>query len=365
MRELVHGDRRLKYPMKKVGGQWQRISWDQAIDEIGDKMLEIRERSGADAAYLLGSAKFSNEGAYLFRKFAAFWGTQQRRSPGPHLPLHHGGGCREYLGLRRHDEQLQRAIRNSKTIIFMGSNAAEAPPGVDAAHSHRQGRAARQRDSCSIRASPAPPPTPPISCVFRPGTDIPVIWGINVAYLRERLGGPGIHRPARLGHGPDPRRKSPSGRPMRSSPRTPAFRKPSCAAWRRSSPRNVPPPSSGAWAARKHTVGTANVRAYCNLLLATGNVGAMGTGREHLSVATATCRARPDFGLDIGNLPCYYGLAEGAWRPLVACLGRAVRVFRGPFRCRAGQGRSRSALARAEHERAGHPLHPLVRRHHD
>jgi hypothetical protein len=24
---------------------------------------------------LLGSAKFSNEGAYLYRKFAAFWGT--------------------------------------------------------------------------------------------------------------------------------------------------------------------------------------------------------------------------------------------------------------------------------------------------
>ncbi|MCC5971766.1 MAG: molybdopterin-dependent oxidoreductase, partial [Pararhodobacter sp.] len=75
VRELVHGDRRLKYPMKKVGGQWQRISWEQAVDEIGEKMLDIRETSGADSVYLLGSAKFSNEGAYLFRKFAAFWGT--------------------------------------------------------------------------------------------------------------------------------------------------------------------------------------------------------------------------------------------------------------------------------------------------
>ncbi|MFQ5565110.1 MAG: molybdopterin-dependent oxidoreductase, partial [Paracoccaceae bacterium] len=35
-RDDVHGERRLKYPMKKVGGEWQRISWDQAIDEIGD-----------------------------------------------------------------------------------------------------------------------------------------------------------------------------------------------------------------------------------------------------------------------------------------------------------------------------------------
>src|SRR3954454_4855217 len=31
VRELVHGDRRLKYPMKLVNGEWQKIAWDQAI----------------------------------------------------------------------------------------------------------------------------------------------------------------------------------------------------------------------------------------------------------------------------------------------------------------------------------------------
>ena len=49
VRELVHGDRRLKYPMKLVNGEWQKVSWDQAINEIGDKMLEIRAKSGADS----------------------------------------------------------------------------------------------------------------------------------------------------------------------------------------------------------------------------------------------------------------------------------------------------------------------------
>ena len=48
-RELVHGDRRLRYPMKLVNGQWTRVSWDVAINEIGDKLAEIRGRSGADA----------------------------------------------------------------------------------------------------------------------------------------------------------------------------------------------------------------------------------------------------------------------------------------------------------------------------
>ena len=35
VRELVHSDRRLKYPMKLVDGQWTRVSWDDAIGEIG------------------------------------------------------------------------------------------------------------------------------------------------------------------------------------------------------------------------------------------------------------------------------------------------------------------------------------------
>src|SRR5690348_15190082 len=38
VRELVSGERRLKYPLKLVGGQWTRTTWDQAIDEIGDKL---------------------------------------------------------------------------------------------------------------------------------------------------------------------------------------------------------------------------------------------------------------------------------------------------------------------------------------
>src|SRR5260370_2564564 len=61
------------------------------------------------------------------------------------------------------------------------------------------------------------------------------------------------------------------------------------------------------------SAGTANVRAYCNLLLATGNVGSYGTGansfRGHCNVQGAT-----DLGLDIVTLPLYYGLAEGAWK---------------------------------------------------
>src|SRR4051795_5740714 len=42
VRDDVLSERRLRYPMKLVNGQWTRILWDQAIDEIGDRLMEIR-----------------------------------------------------------------------------------------------------------------------------------------------------------------------------------------------------------------------------------------------------------------------------------------------------------------------------------
>src|SRR3981189_1712838 len=46
VRDDVLSQRRLCYPVKLVNGQWTRISWETAIDEIGDKLLEIPQKSG-------------------------------------------------------------------------------------------------------------------------------------------------------------------------------------------------------------------------------------------------------------------------------------------------------------------------------
>ena len=57
VREHGHGERRLKYPMKLTDGKWKQLTWDEAINEVGDGMLKIREESGPDSVYWLGSAK--------------------------------------------------------------------------------------------------------------------------------------------------------------------------------------------------------------------------------------------------------------------------------------------------------------------
>ena len=75
MIDMVRSEVRVKHPLVKENGQWKRISWDNAIDRISKKLNDLREKNGPDSTMFLGSAKFSNEQAYYFRKFAAMYGT--------------------------------------------------------------------------------------------------------------------------------------------------------------------------------------------------------------------------------------------------------------------------------------------------
>ncbi len=51
--DLVYHPDRLKYPLRRVGargsGKWERISWDQALDEISERLVAIREEFGPEA----------------------------------------------------------------------------------------------------------------------------------------------------------------------------------------------------------------------------------------------------------------------------------------------------------------------------
>lgn len=51
--QLVYHPDRLTYPLKRVGpkgsGQWERISWDEALDTIAERILGYKEKFGAES----------------------------------------------------------------------------------------------------------------------------------------------------------------------------------------------------------------------------------------------------------------------------------------------------------------------------
>ena len=75
MIDKIRGTNRLQYPIEKVAGKWNRVSWDDAMGKISAKLAELREKFGPDSVQFFGSAKVSNEQAYYIRKFAALFGT--------------------------------------------------------------------------------------------------------------------------------------------------------------------------------------------------------------------------------------------------------------------------------------------------
>jgi anaerobic selenocysteine-containing dehydrogenase len=77
-KELLYHPDRLLYPLKRLGargeGNWERISWDEALDAIAKKLFEIEGQYGKDSIVL---AKGTSRGwAHYFTRFANAYGKQ-------------------------------------------------------------------------------------------------------------------------------------------------------------------------------------------------------------------------------------------------------------------------------------------------
>lgn len=308
VREHGHGDKRLKYPLKKVNGKWQRISWEQAIEEVGDRMLSIREQSGPDSVYWLGSAKYSNEQSYLFRKFAALWGTNNVDHQARICHSTTVAGVANTWGYGAMTNSYND-IHNAKAIFIIGANPAEAHP-VSLQHIFR----GKERGAPLIVVDPRMTRTAAHADQFiriRPGTDVPFVWGMlwhifengweDKEFIRQRVYGMDEIRKevAKWTPAEVERVTGAKEAEVYQAAKTMANHRPGTFVW--------------CMGGTQHTIGNNNTRAYCIFQLALGNMGVSGGGtnifRGHDNVQGAT-----DFGVLSHSLPGYYGLTEGAWK---------------------------------------------------
>ncbi len=308
VREHAHGERRLKYPTKLEGGKWKRVSWEQAINEIGDRMLDIREKSGPDSVYWLGSAKHSNEQAYLFRKFYAFWGTNNGDHQARICHSTTVAGVANTWGYGAMTNSYND-IHKSRSMIIFGGNPAEAHP-VSLLHLLK---AKEENNAPLIVCDPRFTRTAAHATEyvrFRPGTDVALVWGIlwhifengweDRDYIRQRVWGMDEIRKEVAKWTPEEveRVTGAPGSQLRRVARTLVDNRPGTLIW--------------CMGGTQHTNGNNNTRAYCALQLALGNIGKVGGGanifRGHDNVQGAT-----DLGVLSHTLPGYYGLKKGSW----------------------------------------------------
>ncbi|MGK6309553.1 formate dehydrogenase subunit alpha [Variovorax sp. DT-64] len=316
LREHGHGEYRLRYPMKLVDGKYQRIGWDQALDEITAKLKELRQASGPDSVYWIGSSKHNNEQAYLMRKFVSFFGSNNCDHQARICHSTTVAGVANTWGYGAMTNSYND-MRNSKVALYIGSNAAEAHP-VSMLHMLH----AKENGCKMIVVDPRFTRTAAKADEYvriRSGSDIPFLFGLlhhifkngweDKKYINDRVFGMEEVRADVMAKWTPDKVEEACGVKEAQMVKI--------ATW-----LNENRPGTIVWCMgqTQHSIGNAMVRASCILQLALGNVGKSGGGtnifRGHDNVQGAT-----DVGPNPDSLPGYYGIAEGAWRHFAAVWG--------------------------------------------
>jgi len=340
LREHGHGEYRLKYPMKLVNGKYQRISWDQALQEISAKMLDLKKKDGPDSVFFVGSSKHNNEQSQLLRKFVSFFGTNNCDHQARICHSTTVAGVANTWGYGAMTNSYND-MQNAKAAMYIGSNAAEAHP-VSMLHMLHS-----KENGCKmIVVDPRYTRTAAKSDQYiriRSGSDIPFLYGMlwhifkngweDKEYIAARVYGMDKVREEVAKWTPDKVEEAcgvPEAQVLQAA-ETMAKNRPSTVVW--------------CMGQTQHSIGNAIVRASCILQLALGNVGKSGGGtnifRGHDNVQGAT-----DVGPNPDSLPAYYGLAAGAWKHWCAVWGVDYEWVKSQFASQAMMEKSGTTVSR-------------------
>ncbi|WP_275271568.1 molybdopterin-dependent oxidoreductase [Limnobacter sp. P1] len=309
LREHGHGEHRLKYPMKLVNGKYEKISWDEALEAVSKKMMELREANGPDSLFFIGSSKHSNEQAYLLRKWVSLWGTNNCDHQARICHSTTVAGVANTWGYGAMTNSYND-MQNTKCALYIGSNAAEAHP-VSMMHMLH----AKETGAKMIVVDPRFTRTAARADEYvriRSGSDIPFLFGMlyhifkngweDKKYINDRVYGMDqIKADVMVNWTPDKVEEAcgVGEAQMYKVAEMMAKNRPSTLVW--------------CMGQTQHTIGNAMVRASCIVQLALGNIGVSGGGanifRGHCNVQGAT-----DVGPNPDSLPGYYGVAEGSWK---------------------------------------------------
>lgn len=339
--DMVTSEKRLKGPMKRVNGKWQKISWDQALDEVSQKLLAIRDKDGPDAVHWNGSAKVSTEMAYLQRKLAAFWGTNNIDHQARICHSTTVAGVANTWGYGAMTNSVND-IRHSKLIFFIGSNAAEAHPVAMQHILH----AKEKNNAPIIVVDPRFTRTAAKATDYvriRSGSDTAFIMGLvntiiengwhDKDFIKARVAGFDEMKAVAKEYPPEVVEDIAGVPPeqLLHIAKLMATHRPGTVIW--------------CMGGTQHSIGSSNTRAYCILQLVLGNMGVSGGGanilRGHDNVQGAT-----DMCVLSNSLPAYYGLKEGSWKHWCRVWDVDYEWMLGRFKDKEYMGKNGFTLAR-------------------
>ncbi len=148
--DYLHHPDRLLHPQLRKDGKLVEVSWQQALDEVASRLMEISSRYGPHSVGFFGSTLCTNEENYLFQKLARVGIGTPNVDNGARL--HCAGsllGMQESLGISGATHPLEE-LERADVILALGAQPLESHPVAGYAIK----RAIRERGASLIYASP-------------------------------------------------------------------------------------------------------------------------------------------------------------------------------------------------------------------
>ena len=158
-------------------GELRPASWDQALDLVATRLLELRRESGSDSVAVFGGGGLTNEKAYQLGKLARVaFGTSQVDYNGRWCMSSAASAGNRAFGIDRGLPFPLADIEQTDVLVLVGSNLAETMPPA-ARHLDRL----RERGGRVVVIDPRRTPTAERADLFLqpvPGTDLPLALGV-------------------------------------------------------------------------------------------------------------------------------------------------------------------------------------------
>ena len=122
-----HQDRLLQ-PMVRTGNGFGTLPWDEALDQVAERIRRLQERHGRDSVAILSGASLTNEKAYLMGKFARLAvGTRHIDYNGRLCMVAAGAANLKAFGIDRAANPWAD-IPSTDLVLVLGSNVSECSP---------------------------------------------------------------------------------------------------------------------------------------------------------------------------------------------------------------------------------------------
>ena len=187
MPDHVHHPQRLNHPLKrkgeKGGGQWQKLTWDQALDEVAEKLSELKASYGAETLAFTHGTKRTYH--WDCRRFFNLFGSPNT------CGVNNVCMCPSYATeYATYGGMVMPGVMGAACIVIWGSNPVNSNPvGL-----YRQLVHARKQGTPIIVVDPRRTKEAEMADLWlqiRPGTDVALMLGwirLIIEHFRQKPG---------------------------------------------------------------------------------------------------------------------------------------------------------------------------------